>query len=98
MRVAGADVVKDMGEPLVFLLRAGIPSVDPAEITVAIPDEFEALREPLKPSISVVLYRIAVNPQMRNDPRKVRPDGSLMRQPLPLELSFLITAWAKETR
>jgi hypothetical protein len=35
---------------------------------------------------------------MRNDPRKVKPDGSIVRQPLPLELSFLVTAWAKDTR
>jgi Pvc16 N-terminal domain len=96
--MATADVIKDMGETLLFVLRAGIPSVDPTLITVATPDEFEALREPAKPNITVFLYRIAVNPTMRNDPRRLRPDGSIVRQPLPLELSFLITAWAKDTR
>lgn len=96
--MATADVIKDMGETLVFLLRAGIPSVDPNLIVVATPDEFETLRDPAKPNITVFLYRIAVNPQMRNDPRRLRPDGSIVRQPLPLELSFLITAWAKDTR
>jgi hypothetical protein len=96
--VATADVIKDMGETLLFLLRAGIPSVDPSKIVVATPDEFETLRDPAKPNITVFLYRIAVNPQMRNDPRRVRSDGSVVRQPLPLELSFLITAWAKDTR
>ena len=96
--MATADVVRDMGETLVFLLRAGIPSVDPAKIAVATPDEFESLRDPLKPNITIFLYRIAVNPQRRNDPRRIRPDGTVIRQPLPLELSFLITAWAKDTR
>ena len=96
--MATADVIKDMGETLVSLLRAGISSVDPNLITVATPDEFEALREPAKPSITIFLYRISVNPTMRNDPRRMRPDGSIVRQPLPLELSFLITAWAKDTR
>jgi len=96
--MATADVIKDMGETLLGVLRAGIPSVDPSLIIVATPDEFEALREPAKPTISVFLYRIAVNPAMRNDPRRLRPDGTIVRQPLPLELSFLITAWAKETR
>jgi len=96
--VAGADVVRDMGDTLVFLLRAGIPALDPAKIAVATPDEFESLRDPLKPNITIFLYRIAVNPQKRNDPRRLRPDGTVVRQPLPLELSFLITAWAKDTR
>ena len=98
--MATADAVKDMGETIVSLLRAGIPPlvVDPARILVATPDEFDSLRDPLKPNITVFLYRIAVNPQMRNDPRRIRPDGSIVRQPLPLELSFLLTAWAKDTR
>jgi len=96
--VAGADVVRDMGETLVFLLRAGIPALDPAKIAVATPDEFESLRDPLKPNITIFLYRIAVNAQMRNDPKRVLPNGSIVRQPLPVELSFLITAWAKDTR
>jgi hypothetical protein len=96
--MATAEVIRDMGETLVSLLRAGISSVDPNLITVATPDEFEALREPAKPSITIFLYRIAVNPTMRNDPRRMRADGTVVRQPLPLELSFLITAWAKETR
>lgn len=96
--MAGADAVRDVADTLVFLLRAGIPSVDPSKIAVATPDEFEAMRDPLKPNITVFLYRTAVNPQMRNNPRRTRPDGAIQPTPLPLELSFLITAWAKDTR
>ena len=96
--MAGADAVRDIAETLVFLLRAGIPAMDPAKIAVATPDEFEALRDPVKPNITIFLYRIAVNPHMRNDPRRLRPDGSMQQAPLPLELSFLVTAWAKDTR
>ena len=96
--MATADAVRDMGDTLVFLLRAGIPSLDPATITVATPDEFEGIREPGKPNITGFMYRIAVNPQMRNNPRRMRPDGTIQSTPLPLELSFLITAWAKDTR
>jgi hypothetical protein len=96
--LASADAVRDVADSLVFLLRAGIPSVDPNKITVATPDEFESLRDPLKPNITVFLYRIAVNPHMRNNPPRMRPDGSLVPTPLPVELSFLITAWAKDTR
>ncbi|MEO8679784.1 MAG: DUF4255 domain-containing protein [Vicinamibacterales bacterium] len=96
--MATADALRDLGDTLVFLLRAGIPALDPAKITVATPDEFEALRDPSKPNITIFLYRIAVNPEMRNSPRRLRPDGSTQPTPLPLELSFLVTAWAKDTR
>ncbi len=96
--MAGADSVRDAADTIVFLLRGGIPAVDPSRIAVATPDEFEAMRDPLKPNITVFLYRIAVNPQMRNSPRRMRADGSLVPPPLPLELSFLVTAWAKDTR
>jgi hypothetical protein len=96
--MAGADAVRDMAETLVFLLRAGIPAMDPSKIAVATPDEFEALRDPITPNITIFLYRISVNPHMRNDPSRARADGSVQRAPLPLELSFLITAWAKDTK
>jgi hypothetical protein len=96
--VAGADAVRDVADTLVFLLRGGIPSINPAAITVATPDEFDALRDPAQPGITVFLYRIAVNPQMRNNPRRVRADGAVLPTPLPLELCFLVTPWAKDTR
>lgn len=96
--MAGADAVRDVADTLVSLLREGIPSLDPARITVATPDIFEQLRDPVKPNITISLYHLSVNPQMRNSPRRVRPDGQLQPTPLPLELSFLITPWAKDTR
>lgn len=96
--MASADAVRDTADTIAFLLRAGIPALDPTKITVATPDEFESLRDPLKPNVTIFLYRIAVNPQLRNAPRRLLPDGTLRPPPLPLELSFLITAWAKDTR
>ena len=96
--MAGPDVVRDTADTIVFLLRGGIPPamVDPTRILVATPDEFESLRDPAHPNITVFLYRIGINPEMRNNPRRLLPDGRLQRQPLPLELCFLITAWAKD--
>lgn len=96
--MAGSDAVRDTADTLVFLLRAGIPSMDPAKIGVATPDVFETLRDPIKPNITLFLYRIGVNPHMRNNPPRLRPDGALQPTPLPVELSFLITPWAKDTR
>jgi hypothetical protein len=98
--VAGPDVLRDLGDTLLNLLRAGVSAamVDPARIQVATPDEFESLKDPAQPNITVFFYRIATNPQMRNGPRRILPGGKTSRQALPLEISLLITAWAKETK
>ena len=96
--MATADVLRDMGDTLVYLLRAGIPGgfVDPSDIFLATPDEFKELNP--GPSITIFLYRVAVNPEMRNGPLRIRPDGKRARPLLPLELSYLVTPWANDTR
>ena len=82
--MASADAVRDTADTLGFLLRGGIPAVDPAKITVATPDEFVSLRDPAKPNITVFLYRIGVNAEMRNGPRRLRADGTVQPASLPL--------------
>ena len=95
--MASADVVRDMGDTLVYLLKAGVPPlVNPADITLTTPDDFASA--PTAPAISVFLYRVTVNPEMRNGPRRVLPDGRITRPLLPLDLRYLITAWARDTR
>jgi hypothetical protein len=46
-----------------------------------------------KPTITVFLYRVMEVPEMRNGTQRVLPDGRLARQPLPLELCYMITPW-----
>jgi hypothetical protein len=98
--MATSKVIHDLGETLVYLLRAGIPPghVDPANIFVATPDNFQDLTPPPKPTITVFLFRVAVNSEMRNSPPRLLPDGRRTRPLLPLELSYMITPWAKDTR
>jgi len=97
--MASPDVIRDMGDTLLFLLRAGLAGlVDPARIVVGTPDEFEVLGDPAQPTVTVFLYRMGVNAQLRNGPRRLLADGRTTRQLLPLELCYLITPWAKETR
>jgi uncharacterized protein DUF4255 len=86
-----------MGDTLVYLLRAGVPPlVNPNDITLSTPDDFESA--PNQPAITVFLYRVAINPEMRNGPKRVLPDGQVTRPLLPLDLRYLITAWARDTR
>ena len=98
--MAGPDVIRDMGDTLVEILQAGIPTavVAPAQIYLATPDEFSGLENPPQPTLTVFLYRVALHATTRNAPRRVLPDGRVQRQALPLELNYLITPWARETR
>lgn len=98
--MAGPEVLRDMGDTLVTILQAGIPPalVPAARIFVATPDEFSGLEDPNQPTVTVFLYRAAIVPSARNAPRRLRPDGRTVRQALPVELSYLITPWARQTR
>ena len=49
----------------------------------------------LDEGISLYLYRVAVNAARRNLPPTVAPDGKRFRSPIPLDLHFLLSAWAR---
>jgi hypothetical protein len=53
------------------------------------------LKDPMDDGVSLYLYRIAVNAARRNMPPRSAPDGRRLRPPLPLDLYFLLTAWAR---
>jgi hypothetical protein len=95
--MASDEVVRDMSDTMVALLKAGVPPlVNANDILLSTPDDFQVT--PTQPTITVFLYRITLNPEMRNGPRRVLPDGRLTRPFLPVDLHFMITAWARETR
>jgi hypothetical protein len=50
---------------------------------------------PMDEGISLFLYRLGVNAARRNLPSQVKLNGLRYRPPLPLDLYYLLTAWAK---
>jgi hypothetical protein len=50
---------------------------------------------PIPEGISLYTYRVAVNTSRRNLPPTTGPDGRRYRAPLPLDLYFLLSPWAK---
>jgi hypothetical protein len=95
--MATADVVRDMSDTIVALLKSGVPPlVNANDIAIATPDDFQA--SPNSPMITIFLYRVTVNPEMRNGPRRTLADGRTTRPLLPLDFHYLITAWAKDDR
>lgn len=80
------------------LLVAGVgPSVPALQVELATPDAFSGFQNPGNPVVSVFLHRVAVNAERRNAPRRRLPDGTTSRPLLPLELSFMVTPWARST-
>jgi hypothetical protein len=97
--MAGPNVVREMGETIVEILRVAVADVVPAEnVKISTPDSFHDLATALPPTITVFLYRIGVNSVMRNGPRVSLGQGRTTRPLLPLDLSYLITPWVKDPR
>jgi Pvc16 N-terminal domain len=63
------------------------------EVKLATPQSFGTLKAITKSIISVFLYRVSEHTELRNNPQRRFSDGSLRRQPLVLECSYLITTW-----
>jgi hypothetical protein len=53
------------------------------------------LASPMTEGVSLYLYRVTVSAN-RNLPPQLGPDGKRYRPPIPLDLHFLVTAWAKD--
>jgi hypothetical protein len=54
------------------------------------------LQAPMDEGVSLLLYRIYQDGSPRTPPGRVQPNGQRGRTKLPLELHFLLTAWAKQ--
>ncbi len=83
-----------ISQALIGLLKDACPRVE-------FPDaEFELYQannfhNPLNEGITVYLFRVAPNTTRRNLPPRIGLDGERRRPPVPVDLSYLITAWGR---
>jgi hypothetical protein len=68
-------------------------NLNPLEFRVYLASDFAT---PMEAGVSVFLYRIYINSVQRTPPGRLTADGRRLRAPLPLDLHFLITAWARD--
>jgi hypothetical protein len=97
--MASFQVIEHVGLTLVSLLQRRIDRLGLAGVTVgmATAASFGALAQTATPFVSVFLYQVSGNPELRNLPMRTNADGTRQRQSLPLELGYLITPWGVRT-
>jgi hypothetical protein len=97
--MADFRVVDHTGLTLVALIERQLVDLGIANVSVGVVSAgiFATLGATPNAFISLFLYQVSGNAELRNLPETLFPDGTRGRQPLPLELSYLITAWGVRT-
>lgn len=82
-------------QALLGLLRDACPreKFSRAEFALYHASDFE---KPMEEGISLYLYRVTINTAIRNLPPRTVADGRRYRPSLPVDLHYLLTAWAKD--
>jgi len=95
--MASYKAIASACEVIVRLLRS---SYDPAQFNGATLDfqvyVAEDFTKPMDEGVSVFLYRIYHNGNNRTPAGRMLPDGRRQSTKLPVDLHFLLTAWAKK--
>ncbi len=93
--MANWQLIERTGQTLVRLLEQRIAEVGIGglQVMVVSTGAFDDLAASSSPTISLMLYQVTLNTELRNARKRVLPDGRLQRQPLPLELCYLVTPW-----
>src|SRR6187431_3104545 len=92
--MAKYPAIAAVGVAILNFLENARPSTDFADADF---DLYQSLNfeTPMKEGISLYLYRVAVNGSLRNRSTIVDFAGKRRHPPLPLDLHFMLTAWAK---
>jgi hypothetical protein len=93
--LASYHAIAATSQAILGILNAGCPRSEfqKAEFKLYHASDFD---KPMEEGISLLLYRVTVNSTLRNLPPRVAPDGARYRPSLPLDLHYLLTAWASD--
>ncbi|MFN7937171.1 MAG: DUF4255 domain-containing protein [Bryobacteraceae bacterium] len=94
--MANTSAIAATCEAVIRLLRASHNPQDfngvPLDFEVYVAENFT---RPMEAGVSLFLYRIYHNTALRTPPGRLLPNGDRQATKLPLDLHFLLTAWAK---
>jgi hypothetical protein len=93
--VATANAIAATGQAILALIAGAVPRDEfpSAQFELYQAKDFQT---PIEEGISLYLYRITLAGEIRNYPPRVAPDGRRYRQPLPINLHYLLSAWARD--
>lgn len=93
--MAKAQAIAVVGQAVLGMLADNIPQT---EFTNARFELYQTsnFTSPMEEGISLFLYRVEINSSLRNLPIRTGLDGISRRPPLPLDLYYLLTVWAKD--
>ncbi len=93
--MATANAIAATGKAILWLIASGIPR---DEFPAAKFELYQArdFQSPMQEGISLYLYRVTPAGEIRNYPPHVAPDGRKYRQQLPINLHYILSAWARE--
>ncbi|MEP6924965.1 MAG: DUF4255 domain-containing protein [Pyrinomonadaceae bacterium] len=94
--MAGSQAIAATGQAILGLLADACPKPEFATARFEL-YQSSNFQNPMDEGISLFLYRIEVNAGLRNVPTNLAFNGERRRPPLPLDLSYVLTAWAKNT-
>ncbi len=93
--MANYHAIAVTGEALVGLLKAACPRPEFQNVSFELYQPADIIKRDMsKDTVSLYLYRVAVNTSRRNLPPRFAPDGRKLRPSLPLDLFYALTVWS----
>ncbi len=92
--MASFQAIAATGQAMLGLLADAVPKPEFANAQFQL-YQLADFQSPMEEGVSVYLYRIAVSGARRNMPPQMGPDGQRHRPPIPLDLHYIVSAWAK---
>src|SRR5882762_6755735 len=94
-RLATYHAMAAVGQTILGMLENGLPRPEFAGAQFALFQANDFQNPQLKTGISLYLYHVAVNGSHRNRAPRLGSDGKRYRPSMPLDLHYLLTAWAE---
>jgi hypothetical protein len=94
--MAKQEAIAATGQAILGLLEDACAKTEFAGMSFK-PYQLSSFVSPMDEGISLYLYRVAVNGARRNLPPTVGPKGERYRPAIPLDLHYILSAWAKDT-
>lgn len=92
--MASFQAIAATGQAMLGLLADACPKPEFAAAQFEL-YQLSNFNSPMEEGVSLYLYRVAVNGARRNLPPTVGPDGHRYRPPIPLDLHYVASAWAR---